>query len=55
MVAGSAPALARVAWTPGTPVVCFTDTDAAGEAYAAAALAALPDTVSMFRAELPHE
>ena len=54
MVAGSAPALARIAWPPGTTVICFTDNDAAGEAYAAAALAALPDTVTMLRAELPQ-
>ena len=55
MVAGSAKALSRVAWRPGQTVVCFTDTDGAGEGYAQAALAALPEFVTMLRAEVGHE
>jgi len=55
LMAGGAPALASVAWTPGTTVVCFTDHDTAGDKYAAAAAASLPDSVTMFRAEIPYE
>lgn len=55
MVAGSAPALARVAWPPGCTVIGFMDSDEAGEKYAIDALNALPDSVTFLRAELPHE
>ena len=55
MIEGSAKALSRVAWRPGQTVVCFTDTDGAGEGYAVAAQAALPEFVTMLRAEVGHE
>ena len=55
MVAGSAKALSRVAWRPGQTVVCFTDTDGAGEGYAEAARDALPEFVNLLRPEISNE
>jgi len=54
VIEGGAAALAGVKWTPGQVVVCFTDTDPAGDKYAAAALAALPEKVTMQRARIPN-
>ena len=55
MVAGSAKALSRVAWRPGQTVVCFTDNDGAGDGYAEAARAALPEFVNLLRPEISDE